>query len=127
MTTVPRRPKAGSINLSGLNKKFEDDFGYVLITNDQNRELEKYKATNCRTSRYTNNGKFDLTVDFDFLSSINFDGLGFKLPFPPGQSTDPNFDANADPKAKDKKPAKKDPNSQEQKTPFLLPKNHFEI
>jgi hypothetical protein len=57
---------------------------------------------------------------------MNFDDLGFKLSFQ-NQSTDPNFDANVDPKAKDKKPTKKDPNSQEQKTPFLLPKNHFEI
>ena len=57
---------------------------------------------------------------------MNFDGLGFKLPLQ-GQSTDPNFDANADPKAKDKKPAKKDPNSQEQKTPFLLPKKQIKI
>ena len=28
---------------------------------------------------------------------------------------------------KGKKPTKKDPNSQEQKTPFLLPKNQIEI
>ena len=57
---------------------------------------------------------------------MNFDDLGFKLSFQ-NQSTVPNFDANAGPKAKDKKPAKKDPNSQEQKTPFLLPKNQIEI
>ncbi len=52
---------------------------------------------------------------------MNFDYLGFNLPFQ-SQLTDPNLDANIDPKAKDKKPAKKDPNSQEQKTPFLLVK-----
>ena len=57
---------------------------------------------------------------------MNFDCLGFNLPFQ-SQLTAPNFDANADPKAKDKKPAKKNPNSQEQKTPFLLPKNQIEI
>ena len=55
---------------------------------------------------------------------MNFDCLGFNLPFQ-SQLTAPNFDANADPKAKDKKPAKKNPNSQEQKTPFLLPKKQI--
>ena len=57
---------------------------------------------------------------------MNFVNLCFKLPFQ-SQSTAPNFDANVDPKAKDKKPAKKDPNSQEQKTPFLLPKKQIKI
>ena len=126
MTTITSRPKQGTINLKGLNKKYEEDFGYILITNDPNRELEKYKATNRKTLRFTNNGKYDLKVDFTFLSSMNFDGLGFKLPYIPGQSTDPNFEAPQDPKAKGKPPKKNEPNT-ETKTPFLLPKNSIEI
>ena len=132
MTTITTRPKQGNINLRGLNKKYEDDFGYILITNDPEREVEKYKATNCKTLRFTNNGKFDIVVDFAFLSSMNFDGLNFKLPFVPGQSTDPNFEANVDPKAaaaaKKKDPKKDNKNVQEEgKTPFFLPKNQIEI
>jgi hypothetical protein len=126
MTTITSRPKQGTINLKGLNKKYEEDFGYILITNDPNRELEKYKATNRKTLRFTNNGKYDLKVDFTFLSSMNFDGLGFKLPYIPGQSTDPNFEAPQDPKAKGKPPKKNEPNT-ETKTPFLLPKNSIEV
>lgn len=57
---------------------------------------------------------------------MNFDGLGFKLPYIPGQSTDPNFEAPQDPKAKGKPPKKNEPNT-ETKTPFLLPKNSIEI
>ena len=37
---------------------------------------------------------------------MNFDDLGFKLSFQ-NQSTDPNFDANVDPKAKDKNQQRK--------------------
>ena len=127
MTTITSRPKQGTINLKGLNKKYEEDFGYILITNDPNRELEKYKTTNRKTLRFTNNGKYDLKVDFTFLSSMNFDGLGFKLPYIPGQSTDPNFEANQDPKAKGGKPPKKGEPTGDQKTPFLLPKSSIEI
>ena len=127
MTTITSRPKQGTINLKGLNRKYEEDFGYILITNDPNRELEKYKTTNRKTLRFTNNGKYDLKVDFTFLSSMNFDGLGFKLPYLPGQSTDPNFEVNQDPKAKGGKPPKKGEPSGEQKTPFLLPKSSIEI
>ena len=132
MTTITTRPKQGNINLRGLNKKYEDDFGYILITNDPEREVEKYKATNCKTLRFTNNGKFDIVVDFAFLSSMNFEGLNFKLPFVPGQSTDPNFEANVDPKAaaaaKKKDPKKDNKNVQDEgKTPFFLPKNQIEI
>ena len=119
MTTITTRPKQGNINLRGLNKKYEDDFGYILITNDPEREVEKYKATNCKTLRFTNNGKFDIVVDFAFLSSMNFEGLNFKLPFVPGQSTDPNFEANVDPKAAaaaKKKDPKKDNKNVRQRT-----------
>ena len=126
MTTITSRPKQGTINLKGLNKKYEEDFGYILITNDPNRELEKYKTTNKKTLRFTNNGKYDLKVDFTFLSSMNFEGLGFKLPYIPGQSTDPNFESPVDPKAKGKPPKKGEPNL-ETKTPFLLPKNSIEV
>ena len=74
-TTITPRQKTGSINVRELNKKLEDDFGYILLIIEQNREIEKCKATNCITIRFTNNGKFDFY--FDFLSSMNFDGLGF--------------------------------------------------
>ncbi len=59
MTTITPRKKAGSINIRGLNKKFENDFDYILITSDENKGIEKYKASNYRTIRFTNNGKFD--------------------------------------------------------------------
>ena len=88
MTTITTKPKQGSINLRSLNRKYEDDFGYILITKDPNRVLENYKSTNCKVLRFTNNGKYDLHVDFAFLSSMNFEGLGFQLPYQYGQSTE---------------------------------------
>jgi len=45
----------------------------------------------------------------------------------PGQSTDPNFEDNVDPKTKGAKPPKKGEPSGEQKTPFLLPKYSLEV
>ena len=57
---------------------------------------------------------------------MNFDGLGFKLPYIPGQSTDPNFESPQDQKAKGK-PAKKGEPNLETKTPFLLPKSSIEV
>ena len=61
MTTITSRTKAGTINERGLNKKLEEDFVYILITSEQNREIEKYKTINYRTIKFINNGKFDLT------------------------------------------------------------------
>ncbi len=58
---ITPRKKAGTINERGLNKKLEEDFVYILITSEQNREIEKYKSINYRTIKFINNGKFDLT------------------------------------------------------------------
>ena len=126
MTTITTRPRQGSINLRSLNKKYEDDFGYILITKDPNRVLENYKATNCKTLRFTNNGKYDLHVDFSFLSSMNFEGLGFQLPYKYGQSTEqtpPMENSKTVPQKKDKK----DPSLVDPPTPFVLPKSSIEI
>ena len=126
MTTITTRPRQGAIKLRGLNKTFEDDFGYVLITKDDNRVLENYKKTNCKILRFTNNGKYDIHVDFAFLSSMNFEGLGFQLPFTYGQSTEqpPQMDNS---KTVPQKGKKVDPATIDPPTPFILPKNEIDI
>ncbi|MCQ2815786.1 MAG: hypothetical protein MJ252_00825, partial [archaeon] len=116
MTSVGTK-KAGT---KGILTRKEEDFGYILITHDDNRELSKYKATNCRTLKFSNNSLYTIHVDFSFLSEMNFEGLGFDLPFQYGKSTDPNFGVEEkNPKDKAKK-GKADPSSVEPSTPFVL-------
>ena len=69
------KQKSGPMSLKV--KKLEDDFGYLLITKDADKlekaKFEKYKDTNCHQLRLTNAGKFDLRVEFHFLSALNYD------------------------------------------------------
>jgi len=69
------KQKPGPLALKG--KRLEEDFGYLLITKDADKleksKFERYKETNCRQLRFTNIGKFDLRVDFHFLSTLNYD------------------------------------------------------
>ena len=66
-----------------MNKKIEEDFGYILITKDfDKKNIEKYSVTNSKQLRFTNKGKFDLRVDFVFLSTLNYEPVQKPEPTP---------------------------------------------
>jgi hypothetical protein len=127
LSTIPsnifmNKNKHGAIGLMNRKRNYEEDFGYILITKDSERKnIEKYKETNCKYLRFTNNGKFDLRVDFVFLSSLNTEGLGFNL------FLGSNTDAMNQSHSKDMKAATKAPQIVEPTTPFLLTQNFLEI
>jgi len=128
LSTMPsnifmNKAKPGAIGLMNRKKNYEEDFGYILITKDSERKnIERYKDTNCRQLRFTNNGKFDLRVDFVFLSSLNTEGLGFNLFL--GSNTD---GMNSSHTTNMNKPKNTQPAVVEPPTPFLLTTTSFDI
>jgi hydrocephalus-inducing protein len=124
LSTLPSNIKMnlpGTIGLLNRKKNYDENFGSILITKGGRENLDKYKDTNCKLLRFTNNGKFDLRVDFSFLSSLNFEGLGFPLPFNFSSGADMNSSASM---AKGKKDANQ---INEPATPFMLVNNFLEI